>query len=334
MGTALGSAVGAAVKESRAPPPQPMFVGVKPAMESFNSCSYLPSFICCPMIPCICQRMCSKYEEKKNWNIQRMGEDFDECLFYKRSFCCCCVLLCDCCCATCCSCFWVSAKEKQKKRDQVASMNIAKLEGTMGLAVNREKMTPQQYEAYLMSKRKVEEDALKAATKPPPSRSVRDIKLMIVQSMIENGDHADALQILSQLDQVKDSDIEKFREETQTSLRTKGLRVVAGVLQVVGAVVPVAGAVGMVAGFAADLSEYQDKKQPVQQKQPAPPAEYTVAVAVPASPTSSVATTGSDYNDFLMYQQFVKMQNAHNPMQQAAAASDGQVQMVPPEGKR
>jgi hypothetical protein len=72
----------------------------------------------------------------------------------------------------------------------VALLNIAKLEGSMGIAANRDKMTPQQYEAYLVSKRTVKEDALKAAAKPPPSRSVRDIKLMIVQSMIENGDIA------------------------------------------------------------------------------------------------------------------------------------------------
>jgi hypothetical protein len=280
--------------------------------------TYVPFFICWPCIPCICMHVCNKFEEKKNWNIRRMGEDFDECLFFKRSFCCCCVLLCDdCCCTRCCSCFWVSEKEKQKKHDNVALLNIAKLEGSMGIAANRDKMTPQQYEAYLVSKRTVKEDALKAAAKPPPSRSVRDIKLMIVQSMIENGDHADALQILKELDSVKDSDIEKFREETQTSLRTKGLRVVAGVLQMVGAVVPVAGAVGLVAGLAADLSAHQDKKKPVQ-KQPTPPEGYAVAEVIPEPPSPpglAASMSSAEYKDFLMYQKFMKMQNAENPMQ-------------------
>lgn len=295
--------------------------GVKPAMETFNPVPFMLNMICWPLIPCICTKMCAKYEEKKNWNIQRMGEDFDECLYFKRSFLCCCVLFCDCCCKSYCSCIWTGEVEKQKLKNKKSLAEIAKLEGQMGIEVDKKEMMPEYYLKYLEAKKKVSDDAILAASKPPPSRSVRDIKMMIIQSMIENNQGADALQLLKELDTVKSSEIEKYREETPTSLRTKGLRMVAGVLQVAGSVVPGAGAVGLVAGFAADISEYSDKKgdsskSPVQSQPSSPaaaeyyaPAPVVVApVAVPAASRNGAVAAPADpsYDEFLEYQKFIK----------------------------
>ncbi len=296
----------------------------KPAMETFNPFPYVATMICWPLIPCICMKMCSKYEEKKNWNIQRMGDDFDECLYFKRSYLCCCVVCCNCCCNAMCSCIWTGEAEKQKARNKKSLATIAKLEGSMGIEVNKSEMMPEHYLKYLEAKQKVADDALKAAEKPPPTRSVRDIKMMIIQSMIANNQNADALQLLKDLDTVKDTEIEKYRNETPTSLRTKGLRMVAGVLQVAGAVVPVAGAVGLVAGLAADVSEYSDKrnassKTPVQ-SQPAQPASAEYYAPPLVSQSSPVVATAApidpSYAEFLEYQKFLKSKSVvvENPL--------------------
>lgn len=337
LGAAVGTAIGSAYVTSHAQAQQPSNPPLepatrpKPAMVAFNPWGYIcPYMICWCMIPCIVVRMCGKYEEKKNWNIERMGEDFDECMYFKKSCLCCCVLFCDCCCNRCCSCIWVSSKELQDKKDKKTKINIAKLEGSMGLVVCKESMTPQQYEAYLISKKQVESDAIKAAEKPPNSRSVRDIKLMIVQSMIDNGETNDALELLKDLDKINDSEIENFRNENPASLRTKGLRLVAGVLQVVSVVVPVAGAGAMAVGFAADYSEKRDKsstKSSQRSDSPPPPAknqsQQSLEIAVAVSTPPEIVADPS-YQEFLEYQKFMKskgvvecVDTTQNPMIQS-----------------
>jgi hypothetical protein len=47
-----------------------------PQMEVFNTCCYVPLFLCCACTPCIIAYVSSKYTEKKNCNISRMGDDF------------------------------------------------------------------------------------------------------------------------------------------------------------------------------------------------------------------------------------------------------------------
>lgn len=311
-------------------------------METFNAFPYILPMICWPCIPIICIKMCGKYEEKKNWNIQRMGDDFDECLYFKRSFMCCCVIFCDCCCSRLCGCIWLSEKDAAKKDDKINKIVIAELEGSMGIAADKSKMSSQEYIAYLKSKKQMEDDAREAASKPPPSRTVRDIKLMIVQSMIENGNSKDALDILKDLDSVQVAQIEQFREETPTSLRTKGLRVVAGVLQVVSVINPIAGVAGAAVGYAADVSEWSDKrgskkseksgsaKSPVQ-AQPAEPPGYQPQLIAPVTPPApvpaaapalavAVAVPGPadpSFEEFLEYQKFLKAKtmSVQNPMQ-------------------
>eukprot|EP00428_Durinskia_dybowskii_P066306 CAMPEP_0170383424 /NCGR_PEP_ID=MMETSP0117_2-20130122/15466_1 /TAXON_ID=400756 /ORGANISM="Durinskia baltica, Strain CSIRO CS-38" /LENGTH=207 /DNA_ID=CAMNT_0010639123 /DNA_START=381 /DNA_END=1004 /DNA_ORIENTATION=- len=205
-------------------------------------------------------------------------------------------------------------------RNRKALGTIAQLEASMGIEVDKKEMEPEHYMKYLQAKQKVRDDAIKAAAKPPPSRSIRDIKMMIIESMIENNQNADALQLLKELDTVKDSEIEKFREETPTSLRTKGLRVVAGVLQVAGAVVPIVGAVALVTGFAADLSEYSDKKKgakqdsPVQQQPLQPAATEYHSAAAPVM--AQAAPIDPSYAEFLEYQKFIKTRSVvtENPL--------------------